>query len=39
MNSVIDRNSSVPLNKQVENLIRKKISEGIWLPGSKIPSE
>lgn len=39
MNSVIDRNSSVPLNKQVENLIRKNISEGIWLPGSKIPSE
>ena len=39
MDSIIDRNSSVPLNKQVENLIRKNISEGIWLPGSKIPSE
>ena len=39
MSERIDRSSSVPLNKQLEEIIRGQINQGIWKPRQKIPSE
>jgi len=36
---VVDLWSREPLHEQLANLLRKKISDGEFPPGSKIPSE
>jgi GntR family transcriptional regulator len=35
----LDRNSSIPLYVQIEQVIRQKIGDGEWRPGDRIPSE
>ncbi|GGL54993.1 aminotransferase-like domain-containing protein [Sporolactobacillus putidus] len=35
----LDRNSTIPLHRQVENYIKKKISSGEWAVGTKLPSQ
>ena len=36
---MLDRESSVPLGKQLETIMRRKISTGVWAPNTRIPSE
>lgn len=36
---MLDRNSSIPLHIQMEDLVRKNLSVGNWPPGYMIPSE
>ncbi|MEW5818493.1 MAG: GntR family transcriptional regulator, partial [Spirochaetota bacterium] len=38
-NSFVDKNSYIPRYKQIKGIILKKIQEGLWPEGSKIPSE
>lgn len=35
----LDRNSSVPLYVQIEDILRQAIAQGVWAPGERIPSE
>lgn len=35
----LDRNSIIPLHQQVENYVKKKISNGEWAVGTKLPSQ
>lgn len=39
MTDLIERNSSVPLYQQLEDILYTKISAGEWAPGERIPSE
>lgn len=36
---MLDRTSSIPLHKQIEDLIRSNIYKSTWKPGQMIPSE
>lgn len=36
---MIDKNSSVPIYAQLEEYIKKKIKEGVYLPGGSLPTE
>lgn len=35
----LERSSGVPLYQQIEQIIKEKISQGEWPPGTKIPSQ
>lgn len=39
MTDVIERNSSIPLYQQLEDILYAKISAGVWAEGERIPSE
>ena len=39
MSDLIERNSSVPLYRQLEDILHGKISRGEWQPDEQIPSE
>ena len=36
---MLDKNSSVPIYVQLEEYIKKKIKEGVYLPGESLPTE